>query len=212
MAARPMPPQELLLPVKPGFIVFTLIAALLANLLPWSGWALWIVPDFVALMVLYWCIEEPRKIGFLTAWFLGLLMDVADGSLFGQHALAYTLLAYAGLRAIPDAYFQAARIDGATAWAIFRYIQLPKMRGVLVIAVLLRFMDSFLIYAEPFVLTGGGPGNSTTFLSIYLVKLAVGQFDLGPAAAFSIIYFLIVLLFSFVFYQALQRIGTGDKR
>ena len=97
MAAKPMPPQELLLPVKPGFIVFTLIAALLANLLPWSGWALWLVPDFVALMVLYWCIEEPRKIGFLTAWFLGLLMDVADGSLFGQHALAYTLLAYAGI-------------------------------------------------------------------------------------------------------------------
>jgi len=73
-------------------------------------------------------------------------------------------------------------------------------------------MDSFLIYAEPFVLTGGGPGNSTTFLSIYLVKLAVGQFDLGPAAAFSIIYFLIILLFCFVFYQALQNVGTGDKR
>ncbi|MDP1637099.1 MAG: rod shape-determining protein MreD [Candidatus Nitrotoga sp.] len=97
MAARPMSPQELLLPVKPGFIVLTLVAALLANLLPWSGWALWLVPDFVALLVLYWCIEEPRKIGFLTAWFLGLLMDVADGSLFGQHALAYTILAYAGI-------------------------------------------------------------------------------------------------------------------
>ncbi len=115
-------------------------------------------------------------------------------------------------RAIPDAYYQAARIDGASAWATFRYIQLPKMRGVLTIAVLLRFMDSFLIYAEPFVLTGGGPGNSTTFLSIYLVKLAVGQFDLGPAAAFSIVYFLIVLLFCFVFYQALQNVGTGEKR
>jgi hypothetical protein len=69
------------------------------------------------------------------------------------------------------------------------------MRGVLTIAVLLRFMDSFLIYAEPFVLTGGGPGNSTTFLFIYLVKVAVGQFDVGPAAAFSIVYFLIVLVF-----------------
>ena len=121
------------------------------------------------------------------------------------------LLAYAGLQAIPEAYFQAARIDGASVWSTFRYIQLPKMRGVLTIAVLLRFMDSFLIYAEPFVLTGGGPGNSTTFLSIYLVKLAVGQFDLGPAAAFSIIYFLIVLLFCWLFYQALLKVGTGDK-
>ena len=123
-----------------------------------------------------------------------------------------TLLAYAGLRAIPDAYFQAAKIDGASAWATFRYIQLPKMRGVLTIAILLRFMDSFLIYAEPFVLTGGGPGNSTTFLSIYLVKVAVGQFDLGPAAAFSLIYFLIILLFCWLFYQVLQSVGKGDTQ
>ena len=79
------------------------------------------------------------------------------------------------------------------------------MRGVLTIAVLLRFMDSFLIYTEPFVLTGGGPGDTTTFLSIYLVKLAVGEFDVGKAAAFSIIYFLIVLVFSYVFYQVLLR-------
>ena len=122
------------------------------------------------------------------------------------------LLAYAGLRAIPEAYYQAAKIDGASAWAVFRYIQLPKMRGVLTIAVLLRWMDSFLIYAEPFVLTGGGPGNSTTFLSIYLVKIAVGQFDLGPAAAFSLIYFLIILLFSSLFYQALQNVGKGEAR
>jgi len=97
MTVRPMSPQELLLPVRPGFIALTLIAALLCNLLPWSGWAYWLVPDFVALIVLYWCIEEPRKIGFLAAWALGLLMDVADGSLFGQHALAYSILAYAGI-------------------------------------------------------------------------------------------------------------------
>ncbi|MBA3009290.1 MAG: sugar ABC transporter permease [Proteobacteria bacterium] len=121
------------------------------------------------------------------------------------------LLAYAGLRAIPEAYFQAAKIDGASTWATFWYIQLPKMRGVLTIALLLRFMDSFLIYAEPFVLTGGGPGNTTTFLSIYLVKVAVGQFDLGPAAAFSLVYFLIILLFCWMFYQVLQNVGKGEK-
>jgi len=121
------------------------------------------------------------------------------------------LLSYAGLRAIPEAYYQAAKIDGASGWSTFLYIQLPKMRGVLTIAVLLRWMDSFLIYAEPFALTGGGPGNSTTFLSLYLEKLATKQFDLGPAAAFSLIYFLIVLLFSFIFYQALIHVGKGEK-
>jgi glycerol transport system permease protein len=142
----------------------------------------------------------------LDAWVTLMLMEV------WHWTPLVALLAYAGLRAIPEAYYQAAKIDGASAWATFRYIQLPKMRGVLTIAILLRFMDSFLIYAEPFVLTGGGPGNSTTFLSIYLVKIAVGQFDLGPAAAFSLIYFLIILLFSWLFYQALQKVGTGEKR
>lgn len=140
----------------------------------------------------------------LDAWVTVMLMEV------WHWTPLVALLAYAGLRAIPEAYYQAAKIDGASAWAVFRYIQLPKLRGVMTIAVLLRFMDSFLIYAEPFVLTGGGPGNSTTFLSIYLVKIAVGQFDLGPAAAFSIIYFLIVLLFCWLFYQALQATSGED--
>jgi rod shape-determining protein MreD len=97
MQPRAMARQVILLPIKPSFIVVTLVAALLANLLPWSGWGLWLRPDFVALVVLYWCIDQPRKIGFTAAWLLGLLMDVADGSFFGQHALAYGILAYAGI-------------------------------------------------------------------------------------------------------------------
>ena len=119
------------------------------------------------------------------------------------------LLCYAGLVSIPDAYYQAAKIDGASRWAVFRYIQLPKLKRVLLIAFLLRFMDSFMIYTEPFVVTGGGPGNSTTFLSIDLVKMAIGQFDLGPAAAMSIIYFLIILLLSWIFYTVMT---TSDAQ
>ena len=97
MQTRDIAPHEILLPVKPAFIVFTLIAALIINLLPWSGWSLALKPDFVALVVLYWCIQQPRKIGFTAAWLMGLMMDVADGSLFGQHALAYSVLAFAGI-------------------------------------------------------------------------------------------------------------------
>ncbi|EFO34107.1 binding-protein-dependent transport systems inner membrane component [Roseibium sp. TrichSKD4] len=133
------------------------------------------------------------------AWFTLILMDV------WHWTSLVVLLAYAGLVSIPDAYYQAAKIDGAKPFAIFRYIQLPKMKRVLTIAVLLRFMDSFMIYTEPFVLTGGGPGNSTTLLSIDLVKVALGQFDLGPAAAMSLIYFLIILLMSWVFYTVMMR-------
>jgi glycerol transport system permease protein len=139
------------------------------------------------------------------AWITVLVMDV------WHWTPLVALLCYAGLRSIPDAYYQAARIDGASRWAVFRHIQLPKLRGVLMIAVLLRFMDSFMIYTEPFVLTGGGPGNATTFLSQYLTQKAVGQFDLGPAAAFSLIYFLIILLLCFVLYTWMQRVGTTDR-
>jgi glycerol transport system permease protein len=137
----------------------------------------------------------------LAAWFTVVIMDI------WHWTSLVVLLCYAGLCSIPDAYYQAARIDGASRLAIFRYIQLPKMQRVLLIAFLLRFMDSFMIYTEPFVITGGGPGNSTTFLSIDLVKLAVGQFDLGPAAAMSLIYFLVILLLCYVFYTVMSNIG-----
>jgi glycerol transport system permease protein len=135
----------------------------------------------------------------LHAWLTVLMMDT------WHWTPLVALLAYAGLQSIPDAYYQAARIDGASRWAIFRYVQLPQLRGVLTIAVLLRFMDSFMIYTEPFVVTGGGPGNTTTFLSVFLTKIAVGQFDLGPAAAFSLVYFLLIQAFCFVFFTVLRR-------
>ena len=97
MADTRIEPQEILLPVRAGFIALTLIAALMLNLLPWTGAWLWFKPDFVALVVLYWCIEQPRKVGFVSAWLMGLFMDIADGTLLGQHALAYSILAYAGI-------------------------------------------------------------------------------------------------------------------
>lgn len=133
------------------------------------------------------------------AWVTIIIMDV------WHWTPLIALLCYSGLRAIPEAYYQAARIDRASKWAVFRYIQLPKLTNVLVIGVLLRFMHSFMIYAEPFVLTGGGPGSSTTFLSQTLATMAIGQQDLGPSAAFSIIYFLIILAVSYVFYVTIMN-------
>jgi glycerol transport system permease protein len=119
------------------------------------------------------------------------------------------LLAYAGLQSIPDAFYQAARIDGASRWAIFRNIELPKLKGVLMIALLLRFMDSFKIYAEVITVTGGG--NQTTLLSQKLSIMAIEQGDLGPAGAYSIIYFLIILLLSYLFYIGLLNVGKEQE-
>jgi glycerol transport system permease protein len=202
----------LAMPKRGWGVSVTLLVLALPLLIPWNVigtiWIIFTRPDIglMGVVINGLGIQFDHTSAPLDAWVTVMLMEV------WHWTPLVVLLAYAGLQAIPDAYYQAARIDGASAWAVFRHIQLPKMRGVLMIAVLLRFMDSFLIYAEPFVLTGGGPGNSTTFLSIYLVKLAVGQFDLGPAAAFSLIYFLIALLVCFVFYRVLQNVGTGDER
>lgn len=140
---------------------------------------------------------------WFAAWATIIIMDV------WHWTSLVALLAYAGLKSIPDAYYQAAKIDQASRWSVFRYIELPKMTGVLMIAILLRFMDSFMIYTEPFVVTGGGPGNATTMLSIDLVKMALGQFDLGPAAAFSIMYNLVILTLAYVFYTVMTNL---DKK
>ncbi|MDQ0390455.1 carbohydrate ABC transporter permease [Labrys monachus] len=129
-----------------------------------------------------------------SAWFTIVVMDV------WHWTSMVALLCYAGLKAIPDAYYQAARIDGAGRWAVFANIEFPKLRKVLVIAMLLRFMGSFMIYTEPFVLTGGGPGESTSFLSIDLVKTALGQVDLGNGAAMSLVYNLITLTVCWIFF------------
>jgi glycerol transport system permease protein len=128
------------------------------------------------------------------AWFTLVLMDT------WHWTSLVVLLCFAGLRAIPDDYYRAARIDGASKWAVFRHIQLPKLRLVLLVAILLRFMDSFMIYAETYVITRGGPGVSTIFLSHELVQVATVQFDLGDAGAMSVIYFLIILCVSWVFF------------
>ncbi len=182
-----------------------LVLMALPLLIPWNVvgaiWNIFALPDIGllgrtlnGLGIDYNFTRQPED-----AWFTLVIMDV------WHWTSLVALLSYAGLVSIPDAYYQAAKIDGARPLAIFRHIQLPKLKRVLTIAILLRFMDSFMIYTEPFVLTGGGPGNTTTLLSIDLVKVALGQFDLGPAAAMSLIYFLIVLLLSWVFYTLMMR-------
>ncbi|MES2932240.1 MAG: rod shape-determining protein MreD [Pseudomonadota bacterium] len=85
-------PHYILQPVSPAFISVSLIIAFALNLLPWGGWIG--VPDFVALVLVFWGIHQPRKVGMGVAFFMGLLMDVHDASLLGENALAYTLLSF----------------------------------------------------------------------------------------------------------------------
>lgn len=131
-------------------------------------------------------------------WFIILLMDT------WHWTSLVVLLCYAGLKAIPFQYYHAAYIDGASNWSIFSKIELPKLKKVLLIAILLRFMDSFIIYTETYVLTRGGPYMSTTFLSHDLVQTATVQFDLGEGGAMAVIYSIIVIITSFIFYKIIS--------
>jgi glycerol transport system permease protein len=137
------------------------------------------------------------------AWWTVLVMDI------WHWTPLVILICFAGIQAIPEEYYMAAKIDRASPWKTFRYVTLPNLRGVLIIAVLLRLMDSFKIYAEPFVLTGGGPGSSTTFLSTYTSRMAIGGFEMGRGAATSLIYMFIVILLSFVLYIIMLNLGQG---
>jgi len=199
----------LMMPTKGRMAAVVLVAMAMPLLIPWN------------VVGTIWQIFGRADIGLLGASLNGLGFDYNYASdptdawltVLAMDVWHWTslvaLLCYSGLRSIPEAYYQAAKIDRASSWAIFRHIQLPKLRNVLVIAVLLRFMDSFMIYAEPFVLTGGGPGNATSFLSQTLTKMAIGQFDLGPAAAFSIVYYLIILLVSWLFFTTITQLDKN---
>jgi len=135
----------------------------------------------------------------LVAWAVILLVDV------WHWTGLVVLLAYAGLVAIPPALYQAAQIDGASRWAIFRYLELPRLRHVLLIALLLRLTDSLMIYIEPFMITRGGPATATTFLSMDLIQTAMYQFDFGEASASALIYVLIMLTLSWALYSMLMK-------
>ena len=201
----------------------------IALCLPRGGWAVGPLLVIIALPMLIpwnvigtmWQIFSRADIGLFGAALtgLGLHYNVTQNAISAWCTIVVIdvwhwtpliiLLTYAGLRAIPDAYYQAARIDAASRWATFINIELPKLQKVLVIAILLRFMQTFMIYTEPFVVTGGGPGSATTFLSIDLVKIALGQVDLGPAAAMSLVYNLITLTICWIFFTIMTQL---DRR
>ena len=146
----------LAMPRSGPWVPVCLILMAMPLLIPWNVvgamWNIFTLPDIGLLgytLNSILGIEYNMTQSPLAAWITIVAMDV------WHWTSLVVLLAYAGLVSIPDAYYQAAKIDGASKFAVFRHIQLPKMKQVLTIAILLRFMDSFMIYTEPFVLKQG---------------------------------------------------------
>ncbi len=190
------------LPRKGPSVPFYILAIAIPLMIPWVVvglmWLLIIHPQWGSLGSLLSLFGFQIDVNnLLTAWFVIVFVDV------WHWTSLVVLLCYSGLLAIPDRYYQAARIDGANRWKIFRFVELPKINRVLMIAILLRFIDSFMVFAEPFIITRGGPGKSTVFLSQSLMRTATQQFDLGQSSATSLIYFSIIVLFSWILYKVM---------
>lgn len=139
----------------------------------------------------------------LDAWITVIVMDV------WHWTSLVALLCYAGLQSIPNAYYQAARVDQASRWAIFRYIELPKMAGVLLIAVLLRFMDNFRFIDSILVLTGGGPGSATKILPVYLFEVAFKFFKLGRGAAIALTLLIVTIILGMLLVRVFEKPQAG---
>ena len=190
------------LPRKGTLVPFYIIVIAIPLMIPWVVvglmWSLMIHPQWGSFGALLSMIHLHIDVNnMVTAWSVIIFVDV------WHWTSLVILLCYSGLLAIPERYYQAAHIDGANRWNLFRYVELPKIKRVLIIAVLLRFLDSFMVYVEPFIITRGGPGKSTVFLSQSLMQTATQQFDLGYSAAVSLIYFSIIILFSWILYKVI---------
>jgi glycerol transport system permease protein len=142
------------------------------------------------------------KFTALHTWALILLVDT-------WHWLGLVVvLAYAGLSAIPPAFYQAAAVDGASRGAVFRHIELPKIAGTLWIVLLLRLVDSFMLYTEAMTINAGGPMDATTFLSLELGEEIKG-FSYGTAAARAMVDFLVVLSVVWIFVKLRRTESEG---
>lgn len=194
------------IPRKGGLVAVCLVSMSLPLLVPWNMiamiWRIFLEIMGGALSAVG--LDFDWKLNAFHTWVSIVLMDV------WHWTSLVVLLCYSSLTTIPAAFYQAAAIDGASRWNVFRYIELPKMKSVLLMAILLRFIDSFMVYIEPFRLNAGGPRSSTTFLAIDLGQDVV-SYNFSPAAARSIIYFIILLTVTWTFKTALAIHEFGSK-
>ncbi|MFP2904322.1 carbohydrate ABC transporter permease [Pyxidicoccus sp. 3LFB2] len=115
------------------------------------------------------------------------------------------LLVLAGLQGISEDLYKAARVDGASAWRAFRSITLPLLKPALLLAVLFRSLDAFRVFDAIYVLTEGGPANTTETLSIYAYKTLMRSGDFGYGSALSVATFLCVVVLAVVWMRLLGR-------
>ncbi|MGR3661086.1 MAG: carbohydrate ABC transporter permease [Paracoccaceae bacterium] len=191
----------LCIPKRRIWIGIALAFVSLPLLVPWnmipSLWLSMLNPDTGILANFLSFIGWPAdwKMSPIHTWVVIIMMDV------WHWTSLIVILCYSALTTIPVSYYQAAAIDGASPWQVFRYVQFPNLQHVLLMILLLRFMDSFMIYTEAFPINAGGPDNASMFLAVDLGE-DIKAFNYGPSAARSVLYFLIVLTVAWLFSKA----------
>lgn len=124
------------------------------------------------------------------------------------------LLIFAGLQTIPDSLYEAADLDGASKRQQFHHITLPMLKSTIMVALLFRTLDAFRVFDLIYVLTGGGPANSTETISIYAYKTMFAQMNFGAGSALSVIVFFCVALISIGYIKILgaDLLGEGGRK
>jgi ABC-type sugar transport system permease subunit len=115
------------------------------------------------------------------------------------------LVLLAGMQTISEELYEAGSIDGASPWALFRYITLPLLRYPIMIVVIIRVMDALRAFDMIFMLTRGGPGVSTTTIMLWDYRYAFQFFQMGRATAVSFAFFIIICLITLVSMIIMQR-------
>jgi multiple sugar transport system permease protein len=114
-------------------------------------------------------------------------------------------LLLAGLQSLPREPFEAAAIDGASRWRVFRYLTLPMLRPVMVVCIVIRSIDAFRTFDQVWVISGGGPARQTELFSIYAYVEAFHNLNFGRGSAAAMIGALIIVVFAMIVYQLLSR-------
>ncbi len=123
-----------------------------------------------------------------------------------------TLVMLAGLLSLPSEPFEAAVMDGARPWQVFRDVTLPLLRPIIALVLLLRMIDAFKEFDKVFIITGGGPGTATELLSVYVFRLSFKNWDLGYGAACAFMVYLVVLILCAVFHKAVFWVDARPAR
>jgi multiple sugar transport system permease protein len=135
------------------------------------------------------------------------MLSVATVDIWQWTPFVY-LIMFAGLQTVSHESIEAAQVDGASSWAQFRHIELNYLRPLLLLVLFFRIADVLRVFDHVYVLTGGGPGNTTRFLSLYLYQVAFPFNDLGQASALAVI----VMAAMTVFYSIISRFLPAERR